>query len=108
MDESDALVTRISKFTDGRLIKVVKAPMPDGGWVATHEDVTEQVHRDSIDSAIASFRERVEMIWTIAPRQKTCMDRWMQCLYTAIEELPKTGNLCHFGDRQPGVCEGSR
>jgi methyl-accepting chemotaxis protein len=36
--------------------------MPGGGWVATHEDVTEQAHRASIDSAISSFRERVESV----------------------------------------------
>jgi PAS domain-containing protein len=51
---TDAVSSRVDKLTDGRLIKVVRAPMPDGGWVATHEDVTEQAHRDSIDSAIAS------------------------------------------------------
>ena len=38
--------------------------MPGGGWVATHEDVTEQAHRDLIDSAIASFRQRVESVLT--------------------------------------------
>ena len=36
--------------------------MPGGGWVATHEDITEQAHRNTIDSAISSFRERVETV----------------------------------------------
>ncbi len=29
---------------DGRIISIVRTPTPDGGWVATHEDVTEQKH----------------------------------------------------------------
>jgi methyl-accepting chemotaxis protein len=58
----DAVSSRIDKLSDGRLIKVVRAPMPGGGWVATHEDVTEQAQRASIDTAIASFRERVERV----------------------------------------------
>jgi methyl-accepting chemotaxis protein len=58
----DAVSSRTDRLSDGRLIKVVRAPMPGGGWVATHEDVTEQVHRDTIESAIGSFRERVETV----------------------------------------------
>src|SRR5262245_20812049 len=50
----DTVSSRIDKLTDGRQIKVVRAPMPGGGWVATHEDITEQAHRASIDSAIKS------------------------------------------------------
>jgi methyl-accepting chemotaxis protein len=59
---SDKISTRTDKLTDGRLIKVTRGPMPGGGWVATHEDITEQAHRDSIDFAISSFRQRVETV----------------------------------------------
>lgn len=54
--------SRVDKLADGRLIKVTRDPMAGGGWVATHEDVTEQAQRNSIDSAIASFRDRVESV----------------------------------------------
>ncbi|HEY9012002.1 MAG TPA: EAL domain-containing protein, partial [Devosia sp.] len=30
------------ELEDGRIIEIHHHPMPDGGWVATHEDVTEQ------------------------------------------------------------------
>ena len=50
----DAVSSRVDKLTDGRLIKVVRAPMPGGGWVATHEDVSEQAHRN-----FDQFRHRV-------------------------------------------------
>ena len=32
----------VMKTADGREIAVVNRPMPDGGWVTTHEDVTER------------------------------------------------------------------
>jgi methyl-accepting chemotaxis protein len=61
---------------DGRIVNVVNQPMAGGGWVATHEDVTEQRklenQRDSmkaqedkrtaIDTAIRNFRDRVESV----------------------------------------------
>lgn len=34
------------RFRDGRLITVTHKPMPGGGWVATHTDVTDQVRRE--------------------------------------------------------------
>ena len=62
------------KSKDGSTISVINRPMPDGGWVATHEDITErrdaererismqeqQQRRAAIDQAIAAFRRRVE------------------------------------------------
>ena len=62
------------KSADGRVVSVVNRPMADGGWVATHEDITErrdaererasmqkqQQRRATIEQAIAAFRQRVE------------------------------------------------
>jgi methyl-accepting chemotaxis protein len=59
---------------DGRTISVINRSMAGGGWVATHEDITErrdaerermsmqeqQQRRAAIDQAIAAFRRRVE------------------------------------------------
>jgi methyl-accepting chemotaxis protein len=59
---SEVVSTRTDKFADGRMIKVTRGPLAGGGWVATHEDVTEQAQRASIDSAISSFRQRVETV----------------------------------------------
>ena len=36
----------INRLRDGRLVSVVHRPMADGGWVATHEDVTEAKARE--------------------------------------------------------------
>ena len=66
--------SRVDKLADGRLIYVTRQPMAGGGWVATHEDITERQRLEkqreslaaqetrhvSVDSAISSFRKRVE------------------------------------------------
>ncbi|HZL31402.1 MAG TPA: PAS-domain containing protein [Pseudolabrys sp.] len=60
--------------SDGRIVLAKNEPLPDGGWVSTHEDVTEQHHaeqeriaireheqrRAAIDAAITAFRPMVE------------------------------------------------
>ena len=33
--------SRVDAHADGRLVRVTRQPMPGGGWVATHEDITE-------------------------------------------------------------------
>jgi PAS domain S-box-containing protein len=64
------------EMKDGRIISLTSRPMPNGGWVATHMDVTKRLEaereRDSlrereqnravIEEAIAAFRARVESV----------------------------------------------
>jgi diguanylate cyclase (GGDEF)-like protein/PAS domain S-box-containing protein len=38
----DATSSRVDEFADGRFILVTRQPMDDGGWLATHEDITER------------------------------------------------------------------
>jgi methyl-accepting chemotaxis protein len=62
------------KSAEGRLLSVINRAMGDGGWVGSHEDITDrrdaerertsmqqhQQQRKMIDQAIATFRQRVE------------------------------------------------
>jgi diguanylate cyclase (GGDEF)-like protein/PAS domain S-box-containing protein len=41
INSSDKSRTWTAELRDGRTIHVCHQPMPDGGWVATHEDITE-------------------------------------------------------------------
>src|SRR5580704_5918134 len=73
---SQQISSRVDELADGRLIRVVRQPMKDGGWVATHEDITErqqlEKQRDDMmaqekrrlltENAISSFRQRVEEV----------------------------------------------
>jgi PAS domain-containing protein len=66
------------KLPDGRIISGSNRPRPDGGWVSTHEDVTdreamehrralmerEQARRDAIDREIESFRAQAASLLT--------------------------------------------
>ncbi len=62
--------------SDGRTVHAINEPMPGGGWVSTHEDITEQrllqrqrddmadqqKRRIVIDAVIASFRDKIETL----------------------------------------------
>jgi methyl-accepting chemotaxis protein len=73
-------VAQTFELKDGRTISLASRPLPDGGWVSTHTDVTEQRgterERDSLrqreerraamDTAIGTFRARIEnMLMTV-------------------------------------------
>ena len=38
----ETVFDKITNLRDGRIISIVNHPTADGGWVATHEDITEQ------------------------------------------------------------------
>jgi diguanylate cyclase (GGDEF)-like protein len=38
----DAASCRVDEFSDGRFVLVTRQPLADGGWLATHEDITER------------------------------------------------------------------
>ena len=48
-----AVSSLVIRTSAGRIVRVVNTPLPDGGWVATHEDITE--HQQLLDA-----RERSE------------------------------------------------
>jgi len=71
------------KSTGGRLLLVMNHPMKGGGWIGTHEDISErrqaeeqrttmqqqEERRATIENAISAFRKRVEsLLQTVADR----------------------------------------
>jgi methyl-accepting chemotaxis protein len=79
------IISRMSKGTvqswlvnasDGRVVLTVNQPMSGGGWVSTHEDVTErrrlekqhdeltakEARREAIEGAIVGFRGRIDKL----------------------------------------------
>jgi methyl-accepting chemotaxis protein len=69
------------KSATGGVVMMINRPMADGGWVATHEDISErrdaereraslqeqQQRRTTIEQAISAFRQRVEdLLSTVA------------------------------------------
>ncbi len=76
------------ELKDGRTISLVFRPLATGGWVSTHNDVTQQHaaekerdslreregHRLSIDAKIAAFRARVENVLLTVGQSATAMN----------------------------------
>jgi diguanylate cyclase (GGDEF)-like protein len=68
------------EMTDGRTIAIRQQPMPDGGWVATHEDITERRQAEAKIAYLARhdgltglpnrslFEERIEQAMAGAAR----------------------------------------
>jgi PAS domain S-box-containing protein len=83
--------------SDGRIVHTVNEPMKSGGWVATHEDVTERrkaeeeraairdqdQRRVIIDRAIASFRPQVEKLLHSVSASATSMRGTATALFSA-------------------------
>jgi methyl-accepting chemotaxis protein len=100
------------KFADGRIIALVARPLPNGGWVTTHTDVTEKLaaeeERDSlrqrdesrraIDSAITTFRARVESMLTTVGQSAAAMKAAARTLLTTSD---------HTLQRAEGAVHGS-
>ena len=88
----------LRELKDGRIICITSRPLPDGGWVATHEDITEQ-HRaqKQAQEANAYLREVIEampaglIIYDAEDRLVLCNRRYDEC-------YPKNLDL-----RVPGV-----
>jgi methyl-accepting chemotaxis protein len=97
---------RIDKLTDGRLICVTRGPMAGGGWVATHEDITERYkleeqrnsmaaeesRRVAIDAAISSFRTRVETVLKTVNDSARTMKATAADLFGASEQTSQRAN----------------
>jgi hypothetical protein len=86
--------------SDGRIVLAKNQPMTDGGWVSTHEDVTEQRsaeqerdairgqerRRAAIDSAITTFRPQVEKLLSSVSGSATTMRSTAGALFGSSEQ----------------------
>jgi methyl-accepting chemotaxis protein len=95
---------------NGRVIALVSRPIRGGGWVATHNDVTDQLslqtERDSlrqreerrrvVDAAIVLFRARVESVLATVGQSATAMKAAAKTLLTTSDRtLQRTEGAVH-------------
>lgn len=69
----------VVEASDGRKVHSINEPMPGGGWVSTHEDVTERIKLES---------EREEM--TLQQKRRRTVDEVIASFRSAMETLLKT------------------
>ncbi len=89
--------TRRVEIADGRTIQVVNQPRPDGGWVSTHEDVTDKIHSEKLnelqkyqlDAALENMSQGLCM-FDAAQRLVICNQQYSE-LYGLDEEDTKLG-----------------
>src|SRR6476646_7795233 len=88
------------KASDGRIVLAKNEPLPGGGWVSTHEDVTEQRRaeeersairdqerrRSIIDTAIGAFRPQVETLLSTVSASATAMRSTASALFGSSEQ----------------------
>jgi methyl-accepting chemotaxis protein len=81
----------------GRIIKIANRPIPGGGWVSTHEDITErrrvdqeqdrmtaqEERRAAMEAAIAVFRPRVETMLKTVGEHAMAMRSTASSLFAA-------------------------
>ncbi len=86
--------------SDGRVVLAKNEPLAGGGWVSTHEDVTEQrraeeeraairsqeQRRAAIDLAITSFRPQVETLLSSVSDSATAMHATASALFGSSEQ----------------------
>ncbi|KAB2878395.1 MAG: hypothetical protein F9K38_11550 [Pseudorhodoplanes sp.] len=85
---------------DGRTISVAEQPMSDGGWVATHEDVTKHYHleqeraamsagdqrRATVESAIEAFNARIENLLHSVKDSAVSLKQTASTLFSASDQ----------------------
>ena len=75
---ADATSSRIDELADGRLICVTRQPMEGGGWVATHDDVTElqklNIQLENMNKLLNERGSRLQAIIDYFPGGITFLD----------------------------------
>ena len=81
----------------GRIVQIVNQPMPDGGWVATHEDITEKVEAENAirkqDQQINAALENISQglcMFDASQRLIICNKQYAD-IYELGNELTKPG-----------------
>jgi diguanylate cyclase (GGDEF)-like protein/PAS domain S-box-containing protein len=82
MNQLETDSSRVEELSDGRLIQITRQPTADGGWVATHEDITE---RRRAEAAIVHVA-RHDMLTGLANRME-----FNARLEDALKRLKRSG-----------------
>jgi methyl-accepting chemotaxis protein len=97
---AEGKTTEVIVERGGKVFSVQERPMPDDGWVATHEDITErrkaehqraamveqEQRRSIIDDAILAFRSQVERVLKTVTDNAGTMRATATALFTASRQ----------------------
>ena len=114
---AEGRVPHILALANGRIIKILRTPMKDRGWVATHEDITEKRHAEErlvenateltranerFDAAISNMSQGLCLF--DADKRLVISNRRYQEMYCLPDDLVRPGTplswiLQHYLDR---------
>jgi methyl-accepting chemotaxis protein len=91
---------KVLNLPDGRTVAIAERMMPGGGWVATHDDVTEQhsveqqraamrateERRAKVEAAIVKFRERMEEVLRTVGENASAMKSTATTLFASSNQ----------------------
>src|ERR1019366_2507409 len=94
-------VSKLTTLRDGRTISIINQPVAGGGWVATHEDVTNKVKAETEkqeqqrqrDAALSNMSQGLAM-FDASARLVVCNQRYLE-MYGLPPEIVKIGCLFH-------------
>jgi diguanylate cyclase (GGDEF)-like protein/PAS domain S-box-containing protein len=108
--------TMVIDSADGRLIQVKSEPVPDGGWLATHEDVTERVRAEERIARLAHYDTLTDLPNRLSFRE--CVERRLSkdnpddrfaILYIDVDEFKSINDsLGHYVGDELLKCIASR
>ena len=78
---------KITNLPDGRIISIVNQPLADGGWVATHEDITERLRAEEKIRHLAHFDTLTSL-----PNRVTFYER----METVLSRLRRSESIAVF------------
>jgi diguanylate cyclase (GGDEF)-like protein/PAS domain S-box-containing protein len=83
----DQKTTRIDEHQNGRLVRVTRQPLPTGGWVATHDDITEQYRAEQELNETKQFLDSIIDNIPIAVVVKEVSERKFVLVNRAFETM---------------------
>ncbi|HEY6258097.1 MAG TPA: methyl-accepting chemotaxis protein [Xanthobacteraceae bacterium] len=97
------VIKEIRKVSGGRVYAIANWPAQGGGWVSTHDDITDQrreeeertrlaaqeERRKAIDVAVADFRARVEEVLQFVVNNGISLRSTAEALFAASEKTSK-------------------
>jgi diguanylate cyclase (GGDEF)-like protein/PAS domain S-box-containing protein len=83
----DRRSSRIDEHSDGKLIRVTREPLPGGGWVATHADITEQYRAEQELDETKRFLNSIIQNVPAAVVVKDAKTRQIVLVNKAFEEM---------------------
>jgi len=98
-------------LADGRTIAMRRSPMPDGGWVATHEDITDQKRietalRHEKDRAEAAARATAEFLSNMSHELRTPLTAIIGVSDMLLNGPQSPNQLRHFMEMQRNAGRG--